>query len=219
MQDPDNWQVHATLGITLDRLGQFEEAVARYRAALVRSPNNSAVHNNIALSLAQVGRLDEAISALEIVVESERSTAQTRQNLALLYALQGDLERAEKLAREDLPPALVKDRMETFLGLRQAPAAPPSSEKDERARAPAEGTPRQADAVGTSRPVALKAYVALRNADVRRDPSIRSRAFAVLQKDETVRVIETAKNRRWYRVRLDDGREGYIYSSLIAERK
>jgi Flp pilus assembly protein TadD len=39
------------------------------------------------------------------------ATIQVRQNLALLLGLQGRLTEAEKLARQDLPPALVANNM------------------------------------------------------------------------------------------------------------
>lgn len=109
---PQNWEVYATSGILHDRQSRFDEAQADYRRALELSPGNVAVLNNLALSLAQSGQLDEAIATLRKVTDTENSTPQTRQNLALLYALQGEYEKAEKLIREDLPPAQAKENIE-----------------------------------------------------------------------------------------------------------
>ncbi len=111
---PDNWDVHSATGIVHDRLGDFEKAQAAYRKSLSLSPGNVAVLNNLALSLTQSGRLDEGIGVLEKVVNSENSTAQDRQNQSVLYALRADFERAERLARQDLPPDAVKENMATY---------------------------------------------------------------------------------------------------------
>ena len=116
---PDDWGVYATMGILLDRLGNYEEAQSEYRWALKLAPDNVAVRNNLALSLAQSGRLAEGIRVLERVVHSENVTAQARQNLALLYALKGEFENAERLAREDLPRDAAAENIATLRRLYQ----------------------------------------------------------------------------------------------------
>ena len=111
---PESWEVFATTGILYDRLGRFDDARAEYERALDLFPGNVMVLNNMALSLAQAGKLDEAIAVLEKVVKSENSIIQVRQNLAMLYALKGDLKGAERLTKEDLPPEMVIENMESY---------------------------------------------------------------------------------------------------------
>jgi uncharacterized protein YgiM (DUF1202 family) len=75
------------------------------------------------------------------------------------------------------------------------PAAPPS------APAPAE-KPRQTRVIGTDL------------ANFREQPGIRGRILAVLKRGTRVEVLEEKGD--WYRVRLEDGREGWVAASVAA---
>lgn len=102
LQIKDNWQVHSAIGITLDAMAQYENALQSYQTALKLSPNNAVVINNMAMSLAMSGKLPEAISALERAAGLNRQNSHIRQNLALLYAIDGRVEQAQALAAMDL---------------------------------------------------------------------------------------------------------------------
>ena len=85
---PADWEAPATLAVALDRLGRFDEAAQRYRAALARNAaDNADIYNNYALSRALAGRLDEAKSLLRTAVALPSATARVRENLVFLETL------------------------------------------------------------------------------------------------------------------------------------
>lgn len=106
---PGDWELHSALGVAYDYQGRPAEAQTEFKAALELSPDNPVVLNNLALSLAQAGDLEGAVKTLRHAVEQPRASAQVRQNLALLLALDGDPKAAERLARQDLPPDILRE--------------------------------------------------------------------------------------------------------------
>jgi Flp pilus assembly protein TadD len=206
--DPDNWEVHSSSGILFDRLGQFDVAQTAYERALELSPGNVAVQNNRALSLAQAGKLDEAIASLGKVAHGENSTPQTRQNLATLYAAKGDMAQAERLAREDLPPEILKENLATY---RQFQKRPPVKTTPV-ARAP------QAAVAGTAQFIQPRSYFTLIRSNVRAGPSVKSDRITWLKKYQTVKVIGKSRNKRWYVIDLGEGRKGYVFHTLLVEK-
>lgn len=111
---PQDWQHYSALGVAYDYQEKSKEAQEAYRAGLAVSPGNPVLLNNLGLSQAQAGGLDEAIATFRQAVDSPQATAQMRQNLALLLALKGDLNGAERMARKDLPPEVVRDNVAYF---------------------------------------------------------------------------------------------------------
>lgn len=105
--EPLNWDVLSTLGVAYDFQGNYDKSREAYTQALVASPQNPAILNNLALSQAANGDLDGAISTLQQAVDLPAASAQVRQNMALLLAFKGDAEGAERMARKDLPSAMV----------------------------------------------------------------------------------------------------------------
>jgi len=86
---PADWEGPATLAVALDRLGRFDEAAPRYRAALaLNTTDNADLYNNYALSRALAGQLDEARSLLRTAVALPGATPRVRENLAFLETLQ-----------------------------------------------------------------------------------------------------------------------------------
>ena len=114
---PDNWEVLSLLGVISDYQGANAEARNYYNAALALSPDNSNVLNNLGLSLAMAGELDEAIAALEKAKDQPNASHHIRQNLALLLAMKGDGANAERFARKDLSPEMVRANLRYFRAL------------------------------------------------------------------------------------------------------
>lgn len=114
-QTPEDWQVHALLGMMFDRQERYDQARTSYAHALELSPNNPSVINNLSLSLAQAGELDEAVATLERLVAGEHSTLQARQNLTMLYVIRGDMELARSLAARDLTPEQVDQNISAYI--------------------------------------------------------------------------------------------------------
>ncbi len=121
---PERWEVHATMAVALDTLGRSDEAFVAYGRALELSPDNPMVLNNLGLSQALAGRLNEALATLARAADLPTATAQIRQNLALLLALKGDFVQAEKLTRNDLPPALARSNIEVMRAIAAAAKQP-----------------------------------------------------------------------------------------------
>lgn len=111
---PQRWDVHSALGVVHDSQGRYAEAQAAYGRALELMPDEPSVLNNLGLSQALSGKLDDAVASLRLAAEHPRAQAQVRQNLALLLALKGDTAGAERLARKDLPPEMVRTNAEIF---------------------------------------------------------------------------------------------------------
>ena len=60
---------------------------------------------------------------------------------------------------------------------------------------------------------------ALKNANVRSEPSTSGDKIATLNSGTSVAVTGEVAGRDWLRVRLDDGRTGYVYDRLLGERQ
>ena len=105
---PNNWEVLSLLGVIRDYQGANAEARGYYNAALALSPDNSIVLNNLGLSLAMTGDLDAAIASLEKAKDQPGASHHVRQNLALLLAMKGDAAGAERFARKDQSPEMVR---------------------------------------------------------------------------------------------------------------
>jgi len=118
-KDPDNWELHSTLGIAYDMGDDFARARGAYERAATLSAKNPAVLNNLAISMALSGDLDGAIRTLEAAPMVARHSAQMRQNLALFYGIKGDVKKAESLARIDLDDKTVRQNLEVYSKLRR----------------------------------------------------------------------------------------------------
>jgi len=117
--DPENWEIHSTLGIALDLSDDFAAAQQSYRRALALSPKNPSVLNNMAISLALSGDLAGAISTIKDAPQVARHNPQIRQNLALFYGIKGDVKKAKALAKIDLDDDAVAKNLEVYSQLRR----------------------------------------------------------------------------------------------------
>lgn len=77
-EDPDlAAQVHKNLGTSLERLGEQDKAVERYREALRLNPDLAEAHNALGNYYVQIGRYEEALAHLDRVVFEERNQGKT----------------------------------------------------------------------------------------------------------------------------------------------
>lgn len=114
---PGNWEILSLLGVIYDYQGANAEARGYYNAALALSPDNSTILNNLGLSLAMAGDLDGAIASLEKAKDQPGASHHIRQNLALLLAMKGDAAGAERFARKDQSPEMVRANLRYFRAL------------------------------------------------------------------------------------------------------
>ena len=95
--------------------------MAAHQKALTLAPNNPAVLSNLGMYFAGHGDAGQAEALLRRAVAQPGATIQVRQNLALVLGLQGKLAEAERLERQDLPPAVVANNL-AYLQAAQTPA-------------------------------------------------------------------------------------------------
>jgi len=105
----------------------------------------------------------------------------------------------------------------------QAPAPAPTTPRtvtpSPSAPAPAPASPlpppsERSAAPGT--PAASVLYVGVQRANFREGPDLKFRILAVLTKGTKLTVLE--KSSQWYRVRLDDGKEGWVAESVTSAK-
>ena len=104
--------LHNNLGLALQNLGRFEEAIQEHRTALRLAPGNVNARNNLAVALTQVGKLEEAIEQLAESLKQAPGDPVGHGNLgALLFRKERFREAVEqyKLALQQMPdnPALL----------------------------------------------------------------------------------------------------------------
>ena len=80
---PPNWQSWFSRAVAYERLGQWPEAEADFRAALAIEPNQSTVLNYLGYSLVERGELlDEALEMIERAVRAEPDSGYITDSLA-----------------------------------------------------------------------------------------------------------------------------------------
>lgn len=57
--------IHNNLGITYDKLGRYEEAIAELNEALRLNPGYIEVHNNLAVTYDKMGKRNDAVGELQ----------------------------------------------------------------------------------------------------------------------------------------------------------
>ena len=141
--NPDDPEALNSLGLTLERIGQIDEAIARFSRAAQLGPRNWAYHFNLAHALGQRQSWDRAISEYRIAAGLYPTDAATQCNLATALQKKGDdaaaipvFEKAVQLAPAEpschlaLAASLEKEgrdvdaRREYQLYLELAPSAP-----------------------------------------------------------------------------------------------
>lgn len=81
-------------GVTLQRQGQLEAAIAAYQEAIRFNPNLAEAHLNMGVALAAQGKLQEAIAAYQEAIRANPNLAEAHHNLGNSLALQGKLTEA-----------------------------------------------------------------------------------------------------------------------------
>lgn len=108
---PDNDKARVAQAVARIALGNREGALA------VLSEVTNAPADDFGLALALAGDTDRALAVLEPSARGMRGTSRTRQNLALAYALAGKWEKARAVAAQDVSPADIDRRMESWAQL------------------------------------------------------------------------------------------------------
>jgi len=108
---PRDWRPVSLMAIALEQSDRESDALEAHRKALALAPDNPATLTNLGMYLAVHGDPAGAEPLLRKAVAAPGASAQERQNLALVLGLQGKFDEAERLARQDLPPAMVQNNL------------------------------------------------------------------------------------------------------------
>ncbi len=92
--DPDNVNVHNSLGVCYANMGKFEEAVAEFSRVTELEPNDFMAHYNLGCALLSLARKGEAENAFSRAAELEPDNAAAHFQLAKLCRKQDRLEEA-----------------------------------------------------------------------------------------------------------------------------
>jgi len=95
--------------------GRLDEAIARYRQALVVNPEYVGVHNNLGTALFEQGKLEEAEASYCLALTFEPGDVEAHNNLGTVFHQQGKLDEAVASYREAL--ALRPDHAEAHSNL------------------------------------------------------------------------------------------------------
>jgi Tfp pilus assembly protein PilF len=99
-------EVHGIFGVTLLRLGKFDDALREYRTALKLAPDSAVTKNNLAWLLATCPKasLRNGAEAVELALQAVQATAEPNpgvlDSLAAAYAEAGQFDRAVQTARD-----------------------------------------------------------------------------------------------------------------------
>ena len=105
-------------GVTLDHLGEHDQARQQYDKALALSLEDPKIITNKALSYAMQGDAEQSETLLRYAVTlTEKPDPRVRQNLAMVLGLQGKFDEARELTAEDLPPTMVAANLEYYRSL------------------------------------------------------------------------------------------------------
>ena len=89
-----NFIAHNSLGVTLDRKGQIDEAIRQFQAAIRLKPDYPNAHNNLGVALGRKGQTDDAISQYQEAIRLKPDYAEFYYNLGAALDKKGQNEEA-----------------------------------------------------------------------------------------------------------------------------
>lgn len=90
----DNYIMHYSLGVSLARKGNVDEAIHEYQEAIRINPNNSDVHNNLGVAFDSKGDLDAAIHEYREALRINPDHSNAHTNLGSAFDSKGNLDEA-----------------------------------------------------------------------------------------------------------------------------
>jgi Flp pilus assembly protein TadD len=119
-----DWRPISLLAVAYEQTGRDDDAVQAYNQALTLAPTNPGVLTNLALFKLGKGDPAGAETLLRRAAALPGANEQTRQNLAYVLGREGRMDEAEKLMRQDLPPAVVSNNLAYLQATLAKPEAP-----------------------------------------------------------------------------------------------
>jgi uncharacterized protein YgiM (DUF1202 family) len=134
--------------------------------------------------------------------------------LALVVLLVACAEKSTAPEMAAPPPTIVQPSAPARPEPSSAPPLPPAVTQAPPGSAPP--TPPSREPPSTERPITSVVFVGVQRANFRQSPDVKARILAVLTKGTKLTVLE--KRAQWYRVRLDDGKEGWVAESVTSTK-
>lgn len=227
-------------GVAYGELGDFDRAIADYAKALELQPGDSTALKNLRIAhirrgaaAANLGETEAALTDYGRAIELDPAhptaylrRGQLRLNSGDPEGAMADLEAARRLSPEDPNVLALIEQAEQARTAQAAPAAAASPEPPPTAPpaaatavAPAAGPPSaggtsSADAAPAGAPAEAGAlHRALADVNVRSGPGNAYAPIGMLARGTDVQVL--GEELGWRRVRLPDGREGYVYRKWL----
>jgi Flp pilus assembly protein TadD len=116
--DPESRRAGLSLALTQIALGRSAAAVVTLDRIA-----DSAAPGDVGLAYALAGKTDRAIGILEPAARGPHADGRIRQNLALAYALAGEWAKARTTAAQDVSPAELQGRLQSWAALANPNAA------------------------------------------------------------------------------------------------
>ncbi len=91
---------HNSMGITYQREGKINEAIAEYYKALELKPNLMPAYNNLAIIYRNMGKKDEAVAIYQKILTMNPKFLEMYNNLGALYSEMGKYAEAEKCYKQ-----------------------------------------------------------------------------------------------------------------------
>jgi len=88
-RDPDDWNAHYLLGVTLRQQGDYERALDAYERALRNCPRRAPILTARGIAYQQLGRYEEAIAAFGEALQLEPDSVECLNSLALTHKRAG----------------------------------------------------------------------------------------------------------------------------------
>jgi tetratricopeptide (TPR) repeat protein len=77
--NPDHFRAQANLGVALQTLKRYDEAVPVFRTALELDPDDAFVHANLGRSLMNLGQEGEGVRELQVAIRLDPSLTDERE--------------------------------------------------------------------------------------------------------------------------------------------
>ncbi len=91
---PDFAEAHSNLGITLQKLGRLDEALACHNKTIELKPDFAEAHYNLGITLQELGRLDEALASYKEAIALKPDFVEAHNNLGNTFHGLGRLDEA-----------------------------------------------------------------------------------------------------------------------------
>ncbi len=119
---PEDSEVAFIRGVTLQQLGESQEAIAAYRRAALLDERDARPHNNLAELLAAAGDLDGALAAAQEAYRLDEKNPYVMDTLGALYLEKGLVKRAISVLEDahQGAPELVDAQLHLGLAYREA---------------------------------------------------------------------------------------------------